>query len=57
MILSPAEQMARLDTAAGEDRVFEISTSAGLKRVKLRADRNSDGAVKWLELLAVRGSS
>ena len=34
-----------------KDRVFEITTPAGLKRVKLRADRNSGGAVKWLELL------
>ena len=34
-----------------KDRVFEISTPTGLRRVKLRADRNSGGAVKWLELL------
>jgi len=34
-----------------KDRVFEISTSACLKRAKLRADSNSGGAVKWLELL------
>src|SRR4029450_3920083 len=32
--------------------VFEISTPAGVRRVKVRADRNSGGAVKWLELLA-----
>jgi hypothetical protein len=35
-----------------KDRVFEIPTSSGATlRVKLRADRNSGGAVKWLELL------
>ena len=34
-----------------KDRVFEISTPEDVKRVKLRADRNSGGAVKWLELL------
>jgi hypothetical protein len=34
-----------------KDRVFEISTPEGVRRVKLRADRNSGGAVKWLELL------
>jgi hypothetical protein len=33
------------------DRIFEISTPAGLRWVKLRADRNSGGAVKVLELL------
>jgi hypothetical protein len=31
--------------------VFEITTPDGLRRVKLRADRNSGGAVKRLELL------
>ena len=35
-----------------KDRVFEISTPAGTLRVKLRADRTSGGAVKWLELLS-----
>jgi hypothetical protein len=34
-----------------KDWVFEISTPGRLGRVKLRADRNSGGAVKWLESL------
>ena len=34
-----------------KDRVFEISTPSGVGRVKLRADRNSGGAMKRLELL------
>jgi hypothetical protein len=34
-----------------KDRVIETTTRDGLRRVKLRTDRNSGGAVKWLGLL------
>ena len=34
-----------------KNKVFEIPTRDGVIRVKLRADRNSGGAVKWLEIV------